>query len=120
MKEKEDELTESIIEALQDKKGKRIVVADMSGIAESVCDKFVICTGSSPSQVQALAENVSEEIRKRFDIRPLAVAGMQQSLWVAMDYADVMVHVLLPEEREFYDIEHLWSDARLVEIPDLD
>lgn len=113
-------LVETIIQALQDKKGRHIVVVDLTAIPDAACQKFIICTGGSPAQVQALAENVTDETRNNLHIRPLAVDGTRHALWVAMDYAEVIVHILLPEEREFYDIEHLWADAGLIEIPDLD
>ena len=113
-------LVNTIIEALQDKKGRKIVVADLTSIPEAACQKFIICTGGSPAQVQALADNVADVTRSRLHIRPLAVDGTRHALWVAMDYAEVIVHIFLPEEREFYDIEHLWADADLTEIQDLD
>lgn len=113
-------LVDTIIEALQDKKGKRIVIADLSSIPEAACQKFIICTGGSPAQVQALADNVIDETRNKLRIRPLAIDGMRHAMWVAMDYAEAIVHIFLPEEREFYDIEHLWADADLTEIPDID
>lgn len=119
-KQNQNLLTNTIIEALQDKKGRQIVVVDLSSIPDAACQKFIICTGSSPSQVQALAENVADETRNRLRIRPLAVDGTRHAFWVAMDYAEVIVHILLPEERAFYDIEHLWADADTTEIPNLD
>lgn len=112
------QLVKAVIEGLQDKKGHRIVVADLTQIDDTVCKYFVVCTGTSPTQVQALAHNVDDKVRKQGGGHPSAVVGMQHSLWVAMDYGDVMVHVFLPEEREFYDLEHLWADAVLTELPD--
>jgi len=114
------ELIDAIVKGLQEKKGHNIVVADLSNIGDTICQAFVVCTGGSPSQVQALAQSVGEAARKECGIRPIRVAGMQHAQWVAMDYADVMVHIFLPDTREYYDIEHLWADANLTEIPDLD
>lgn len=113
-------LVDKIVEALQDKKGHRITVADLSSIGETICQYLVICTGNSPSQVQALAQNVGEDILKKTGQHPVGVSGMRNAIWVAMDYADVMVHIFLPEEREFYDLEHLWADAEITEFADLD
>jgi ribosome-associated protein len=70
--------------------------------------------------VNALAQNVGERAREVLGARPLTVSGMRNSLWVAMDYSDVIVHIFLPEERAFYDLEHLWADAELTEIADVD
>lgn len=119
MKEK-NELVEAIVAGLQDKKGRDIVVADLTEIADAVCRYFVICTGGSPQQIQALAHSVGETCRDKIATKPLAVDGLNNAAWVAMDYADVIVHIFLPDLRSFYDIEHLWADADLRSIPNLD
>ena len=80
----------------------------------------MICTGNSPSQVQAVAQSIGEFARDKAGWRPTAVDGMRNAEWVAMDYSDVIVHVMLPDARDFYNIEHLWADAKLTEIADLD
>lgn len=115
-----NELIHQIIEGVQDKKGKDIIVADLSSIGDTICNYFVICQGSSPSQVTAIVESVREFTRKGCGIKPYATDGLRNAEWVAMDYADVLVHVFLPETRKFYDLEHLWADAQLTEIPNLD
>ena len=106
-------LIEKIKEGIQEKKGKKIVVADLTSIEDTICKYFVICQGNSPSQVSAIVDSIKEFTRKGADSKPYAV-------WVAMDYADVLVHVFLPETRAFYNLEHLWADAKLTQIPDLD
>ncbi len=113
-------LTDSIVKSLQDKKGTDITVVDLTAIGDTICQAFVICTGNSPTQVQALAQEVGEQVRDRDNVSPLAVEGMRNAQWVAIDYGDVMVHVMLPDARRFYDIEHLWEDANITEIPNLD
>jgi ribosome-associated protein len=80
----------------------------------------VICQGSSPAQVEAITESIGEMARKELDEKPARVAGLENAQWVAMDYGDVLVHVFLPDVRSYYDLEHLWEDAELVQIPDLD
>ncbi len=114
------ELIDAIVKGLQDKKGRAITVADLGGIEDTICRAFVLCTGGSPSHVQALAQSVGETVRGEAGQRPTAVAGMRNAQWVAMDYSDVMVHIFLPDVREFYDLEHLWADASLTEFPDID
>ena len=113
-------LIDKIVKGIQEKKGHDIVIIDLQDIEDTVCKTFVICTGNSPSQVQALADSVSETARREAQSKPTAVDGLRQSMWVAMDYVDVIVHIFLPDMRDFYDIEHLWADARLTEIEDLD
>ena len=120
MENKKDELVEAIVEGLQEKKGRDIVVADLSGIPDAVCRYFVICSGGSPLQVQALAHSVGDTCRTKAAAKPMAVDGLRNATWVAMDYSDVIVHIFLPELRAFYDIEHLWADANLRSIPNLD
>ena len=114
------QLVETITKGIQEKKGKGIVVADLSGIDGTICHYFVICQGNSPSQVEAIADSVGDFARKELDERPAHVVGLENAQWVAMDYTDVLVHVFLPDVREYYDLEHLWSDANLTYIPDLD
>lgn len=120
MKRKKDGLVDAIVAGLQEKKGRDIVVADLTGIPDAVCRYFVICSGGSPLQVQALARSVGDTCREKADLKPLAVDGMTNAVWVAMDYADVIVHIFVPELRTFYDIEHLWADADLHRIPNPD
>ena len=107
------QLVNAITEGIQDKKGKNIVVADLTNIGDTICQYFIICQGNSPSQVQAIAESIAESAR-------LAVDGLRNAEWGAMDYTDIIVHVILPQSRDFYDIEHLWADAQLTSLPDID
>lgn len=113
-------LVQKITEGIQEKKGKNIVVADLTSIGDTICRYFVICQGNSPSQISAIVDSVKEYVRKETDIKPYAIDGLRNAQWVAMDYSDVMVHVFLPEVRDFYNLEHLWADAKLTTIPDLD
>ncbi|MBR6031191.1 MAG: ribosome silencing factor [Bacteroidaceae bacterium] len=119
MKEK-NKLVEAVVAGLQEKKGRDIVVADLTEIPDAVCRYFVICSGGSPLQIQALAHSVGDTCRTKVATKPLAVDGLNNAVWVAMDYAEVIVHIFLPELRSFYDIEHLWADADLRQIPNLD
>ena len=118
--EETNRLTETIIKGIQEKKGSNIVVADLSAIDGAICRQFVVCQGGSPTQVEAIAESIGDTARQELGERPARVVGLERALWVAMDYGDVMVHVFIPEMREYYDLEHLWADAPLTSIPDLD
>jgi ribosome-associated protein len=104
-------LLSSIIKGLEDKKGKDIVVLHTGASPAAVWDYFVICTGDSTTQVQALAENVEEETRKQLDSKPSHVEGLSNSEWVLLDYDSVAVHIFLPDRREFYGLEYLWADV---------
>ena len=119
MKEK-NELLESIIEGIQEKKGKNITTIELKGIAGTVCDHFVICEGNTPTQVSAVAESIEEMVKKNTTESPLRVQGKQRSEWIGMDYGSIIVHIFVPELRSFYNLDHLWEDARLENIPSLD
>lgn len=114
------QLVETIKKGIQEKKGKGIVVADLQGIDGAIARYFVVCQGSSPAQVEAITESIGEMARKELDEKPTRVAGLENAQWVAMDYGDVLVHVFLPDVRSYYDLEHLWEDAEIIQIPDLD
>ena len=102
-----NELLENITKGIQEKKGKGIVIANLSDIEDSICDYFVICQGNSPSQIQAITESIYETVRQATHEKPLNVCGLENCQWVALDYANVMVHIFLPAPRAFYDLEHL-------------
>ena len=114
------QLVESIIKGIQEKKGQSIVTANLTGIDGAICRYFVICQGNSPSQVEAITESVGDMVRTETGEKPVHVVGLDNAQWVAMDYTDVLVHVFLPDVRDYYDLEHLWEDASLTPIPDLD
>jgi len=113
-------LVDTIIEGIQEKKGSGIVVADLDGLDGTICKYFVICQGNSPMQVEAIAESVSDYAREKAGEKPVKVAGLENAQWVAMDYVDVIVHIFLPETRAYYDLENLWQDAKITEVPDVD
>ena len=113
-------LIEKITEGIQEKKGKNIVIADLTKIGDTICKYFIICQGNSPSQIGSIVDSIKESARKGADAKPIAVDGLKNAEWVAMDYADILVHVFLPDTREFYNLEHLWADAKLTTIPDID
>ena len=115
-----ERLIQQITEGIQDKKGKNIVIADLTKIEDTICNYFVICQGNSPSQVTAIVESVKYFARKGANAKPSAIDGLRNAEWVAMDYADILVHVFLPETRNFYNLETLWADAKLTQVPDLD
>lgn len=113
-------LLSNIIEAIQDKKGKNITQVDLSEIEYATTQGFVICTGNTPIQVNAIADNVREAVAKNIGVKPYNYDGYTNSQWIVIDYGTVYVHVFLPEFRERYRLEELWNDARIENIPDVD
>ena len=118
--EETQQLVQTIIDGIQEKKGHRIVTVDLRQIDTAPCAYFVICNGGSPQQVDAITDSVEEFTGKHLSEKPTAIAGRNNAEWVAMDYGTVMVHIFVPDAREYYDIEHLWDDANLTKIADLD
>ncbi|MCQ2096037.1 MAG: ribosome silencing factor [Bacteroidaceae bacterium] len=106
----------SIIKGIEDKKGRRIRVIDLRKIEDTICSFLVICEGGSPNQVRAIADSVEEVARKEASIKPVNVNGLSNGIWVAMDYSDIIVHIFLPEDRAFYDLDHLWEDGKVYDI----
>jgi ribosome-associated protein len=100
------------VDLASDKKASDIVLLEI-GRLTSMADYFVICTGRSDRQLQALASGIMDELRDD-GIRPLGVEGKGAARWVLLDYGAVIVHLFAPEEREFYGLERLWSNAAQV------
>ncbi|MDR3326728.1 MAG: ribosome silencing factor [Prevotellaceae bacterium] len=119
MKKKENELIDAIVAGMQEQKAKRIVVVDMTKI-EAPCRYFVICEGTSSTQVGAIADTMRDYVRINLKQKPFAIDGYNNAEWIAMDYGEAIVHIFRHETREFYDIEHLWNDAEIEYVPDLD
>ncbi|SMB80285.1 ribosome-associated protein [Desulfonispora thiosulfatigenes DSM 11270] len=112
--EKNDVLKQ-IIKSIDDKKAQDIVALDVQGIS-TFADYFVICTGSSNTQVKAIADNIEKELKEKSNLYAMRKEGYQQGHWVLLDYNNIIVHVFLPDDREFYDLERLWGDAKRLEI----
>ncbi len=117
--DRKNELVETIIEGIQEKKGKNISSIRLKGIPGAICDYFVICEGNTPTQVSALANSVEEMVQKKTTEKPIRIHGQQQAEWIAIDYGNVIVHIFLPELRTFYNIDNLWDDAKSERIPSL-
>ena len=101
----------NIIKAIQEKKGENIISLDLRKIPEAVSDFFIICEGASTTQVKAIADSIEAEVNKNCDELPYKHEGRQTYQWVLIDYVNVVVHVMLPENRRFYKLEDMWSDA---------
>ena len=109
-----------IVEAIQNKKGKGITIMDLSRIESAPAHEFIICEGRTPQQVAAIADNVREELLEKAHIKPYNYDGYRNASWVVIDYGSTLVHVFVPEQRNLYNLEELWSDSLIAEIPDLD
>ncbi|MDR2087435.1 MAG: ribosome silencing factor [Dysgonamonadaceae bacterium] len=112
-------LVNTIINALQEKKGKRIVTLDLTALEGSICKYFIICQGNVPTQVAALSDSVWDLVYEQLHEKPLGAVGMKEAQWIAMDYGTVILHIFIPSTREYYNLENLWADADTTEIPDI-
>jgi ribosome-associated protein len=105
------------ITAASEKKAFDMIALDLRDIA-SFTEYFVIASGSNQRQVQAIADEINERLKKEFGQRPVRVEGYNSAEWVLLDYGDFIAHIFNNDSREFYDLARLWRDARKVEIPD--
>lgn len=112
-------LLENIIEGIREKKGKKIVNIDLSQIDGAGYRHFIICEADSTTHVAAIADSVRDYVRKEIQLKPYATDGYQNSQWIVFDYGDTLVHIFLKEIRLFYNLESLWSDAKMTEYPDV-
>ena len=99
--------------ALSDKKGREIQVLEIGDLT-TLADYFVIATGSSNTQINALVDNVEKVLREEAQEEPLHREGYRAGTWVLLDYGSVIVHVFTQEAHDYYDLEHLWADATVV------
>lgn len=113
-------LVDSIVEGIQDVKGKDIAILNLSNIENAVCDYFIICTGDSSTQVSSIANSIEKTTRKNIQEKPWHNEGSTNSEWILLDYVNVVVHVFYRETREFYNIEGLWADAERTDLPNID
>ncbi|MDH6534518.1 ribosome silencing factor [Parabacteroides sp. 52] len=114
------ELVKTVVAGLQEKKGKNIVIVDLTQFSGAISQYMVICEGNTPTQVSALSDSVWDFVRKEANEKPLSIDGSQGAEWIGMDYGTVLVHIFLPERRAFYNLDHLWADAQMTRIPDID
>lgn len=110
---KNSKIYKTIIRAIQEKKGENLVSLDLRKIPEAIADFFIICEATSQPQVRAIADFVEEQVKKTCGETPYRTEGKQNLQWVLVDYVNVVVHIMLPEQRKFYKLEEMWSDAAI-------
>ena len=106
---------EAAVRAAEEKKAADMTVLRLADIT-SFTDYFVICSGSSTRQVQAIVDSVVETLKKKYSLRPLSTEGYANGEWVLVDFGTFVVHVFSETSRRFYDLERLWRDAERVEL----
>ncbi len=107
-----DQLITTILAGIEDVKGKNTNILDLREIENTVCDYFIVCEGTSNTQVNAIVNSIQKKVSKEIKDKPWHIEGMDNAEWVLMDYVNVVVHVFQKHIREYYDIESLWGDAK--------
>jgi ribosome-associated protein len=106
-------LLENIIEGILEKKGREIIDIDLTKIRSTICDHFVICHADSTTQVNAIADSIEKRVKEKLKIRVGHREGVENAVWILLDYHDIVVHIFQKETRDYYRLEELWGDARI-------
>lgn len=113
-----DVLLGSVIKGIFEKKGQNVLKLDLTKLENRIADYFIICHGSSGTQVSAICDSVDDTVRKETLEKPLHIEGLENCFWVLLDYGSIIVHVFLEEHRNFYSLESLWADAAIEVLED--
>ncbi len=111
-------LLDVAIKGLQELKGENIVCIDLQEVENAVCDYFILCTGTSNTHVSALANSAEKEVKQTLNERPWHSEGFGNSEWIILDYVNTVVHIFQEEARNFYNLDGLWADAKVIKIED--
>lgn len=113
-----EKLSKAIVKGMQEKKASDIVVMDLREVKNAVADFFVICSGNSDKQLEAISDSVDEEVYKALKEKPWHTEGKNNKEWMILDYISVVSHIFRKDRRQFYALEKLWGDAEITEIED--
>ena len=105
----------TIIHAIQEKKGENIISLDLRKIPEAVADFFIICQSGNTTQLRAIADFIETDVKEKCAEAAYKHEGRQGQQWILIDYVNIVVHIMLPEPRKFYQLEEMWSDAPMME-----
>ena len=113
-----EQIRDFVVRGMQEKKAHDIVVMDLRNVKNAICDYFVLCSGNSDTQIDAISTSIEEEVYKASQQDPWHKEGKTNREWILLDYVDVVAHVFQKERRAFYDLEQLWGDAEIQLIED--
>jgi len=111
-----DQLITEIIKGIEGVKGEKISILDLRKIENTVCEYFIVCEGTSNTQVNAISGSVQKTVSKAIQDKPWHIEGEANAEWILLDYVNVVVHIFQKHIREYYDIESLWGDAKITDI----
>ncbi len=106
------ELCKFVVEGMRGKKAQDIVTMDLRSIENAIADYFVICTGHSDTQIDAICYSIEETVQNNLSVHPWHLEGKQNKEWILLDYVEVVVHIFRTDRRSYYAIEDLWADAQ--------
>ena len=118
LKNSSEKLSKIIVKGMQEKKASNIVVMDLRKIGNAVADYFILCSGGSDNQIDAIAESIDKEVSENFGENPWHTEGRKSKEWLLINYVDVVAHVFKKSSREYYKLENLWGDAEITLIED--
>lgn len=108
-----EQMRDFVVRGMQEKKAQDIVVMDLRKVKNAICDYFILCSGGSDTQIDAISTSIEEEVYKLSKQDPWHKEGKLNREWILLDYVDVVAHVFKKDRREFYDLEQLWGDAEI-------
>jgi len=110
------QLKDLVVKGMLEKKAGEIRVLDLREVKNAIADYFIICSGSSNTQIEAIADSLEDEVYKEIEQHPWQKEGRLIKEWILVDYVDVVAHVFNKSKREFYSLEDLWGDAEITEV----
>lgn len=113
-----EKLSNAVVKGMQEKKASNIIVMDLREVKNAIADFFIVCSGNSDTQLDAIADSVDEQVSKELHQDPWHQEGKENKEWMLLDYVDVVAHIFKKEKREFYALENLWGDAKIKTLED--
>lgn len=110
-----DVVLKEVLKSVENKKGKDLKLLDIKDLS-SVADYFFICVGNTTTQTKAIADGIEKDLKEKLQVLPLRIEGYQQGHWILMDYNFLVIHIFTPEEKDFYDLERIWGDAKIIDV----
>ncbi len=116
----EDSLIALIVDSIHDIKGKNIIKMNLAKLDDAPAEAFIICEGESITQIRAISDNIHRRVKNELGMTPNHIEGNVDARWILVDYFTTVVHIFYPDSRSYYDLEGLWNDAHVIEIPDFE
>ncbi len=113
-----ESLSQIVVKGMKERKAKNVTIMDLREVKNAVADYFILCSGTSDTQLDAISESIEEEVYKTIKENPWKKEGKNNKEWILIDYVDVVAHIFKPDKRSYYALEEMWGDAKISEIAD--